>query len=285
MNGDKVRPSEDALRAELAMSAPLTGAAVALTFSTRTVGELDLAESVSVLTAKVAAVQGGDLREAEAILTAQALALNAIFTEMAVYAGLNMKHSLDVVERCMRLALKAQGQCRVTLETLAAIKNPPAAVFARQANIAHGPQQVNNEASARAATTTRECLQSATRAKRTIGASGWPPAGHRNGGRARRKRCSNGDRGSTRLARRTADGKSRSARNADKGGEWRKLREMVKTLNQAMRQHRQAPSICLVHHYGLWLLSPPRGVLSSSPSLFFFSPLRPILASACLCNS
>jgi hypothetical protein len=38
---------------------------------------------------------------------------------------------------------------------------------------------------------------------------------------------------------RTADGKSRSARNADKGGEWRELREMVKTLNQAMRQHRQ----------------------------------------------
>jgi hypothetical protein len=53
----------------------------------------------------------------------------------------------------MRLALKAQGQCRVTLETLTAIKNPPAAVFARQANIAHGAQQVNNEASARPATT------------------------------------------------------------------------------------------------------------------------------------
>ncbi|MGZ9081606.1 MAG: hypothetical protein ACXW3U_05595, partial [Rhodoplanes sp.] len=83
----------------------------------------------------------------------RALALNAIFTEMAVYAGLNMKHSLDVVERCMRLALKAQGQCRATFETLAAIKNPPAAVFARQANIAHGPQQVNNGVSAPAATT------------------------------------------------------------------------------------------------------------------------------------
>jgi hypothetical protein len=26
---------------------------------------------------------------------------------------------------------------------------------------------------------------------------------------------------------------------ADKGGEWRELREMVKTLNQAMRQHRE----------------------------------------------
>jgi hypothetical protein len=43
----------------------------------------------------------------------------------------------------MRLALKAQSQCRVTLETLAAIKNPPL-VFAKQANIAHGAQQVNN---------------------------------------------------------------------------------------------------------------------------------------------
>jgi hypothetical protein len=43
----------------------------------------------------------------------------------------------------MRMALKAQNQCRMTLETLATIKNPPA-VFARQANIADGPQQVNN---------------------------------------------------------------------------------------------------------------------------------------------
>jgi hypothetical protein len=44
----------------------------------------------------------------------------------------------------MRLALRAQGQCRATLETLAAIKNPPV-VFARQANINNGgQQQVNN---------------------------------------------------------------------------------------------------------------------------------------------
>ena len=43
----------------------------------------------------------------------------------------------------MRIALKAQSQCRATVETLATIKNPPV-VFARQANIAQGPQQVNN---------------------------------------------------------------------------------------------------------------------------------------------
>jgi hypothetical protein len=42
---------------------------------------------------------------------------------------------------------------------------------------------------------------------------------------------------------RTADGKSRSARNADKDGEWRKLREMVKALNRAMREHREARKV------------------------------------------
>jgi hypothetical protein len=46
----------------------------------------------------------------------------------------------------LRLALKAQRQCRATLETLVAIKNPQPMAFVRQANIAHGPQQVNNGA-------------------------------------------------------------------------------------------------------------------------------------------
>lgn len=50
---------------------------------------------------------------------------------------------VDQIDKFTRLALKAQSQCRATLETLAVIKNPP--VFARQANIANGPQQVNNQ--------------------------------------------------------------------------------------------------------------------------------------------
>lgn len=45
--------------------------------------------------------------------------------------------------RYLRLALKAQSQRRATLETLATIKNPPV-IYAKQANIANGPQQVNN---------------------------------------------------------------------------------------------------------------------------------------------
>ena len=47
------------------------------------------------------------------------------------------------LEAYSRMALKAQNQCRMTLETLATIKNPPI-VYAKQANIAHGHQQVNN---------------------------------------------------------------------------------------------------------------------------------------------
>jgi len=54
--------------------------------------------------------------------------------------------SVEQIDRFTRLALKAQGQCRATVKTLAVIKNPPT-VFARQANIAHGPQQVSNSVS------------------------------------------------------------------------------------------------------------------------------------------
>ena len=48
----------------------------------------------------------------------------------------------------MRLALKAQSNCRATAETVAFIRNPRT-VFANQANISNGPQQVNDAILAR----------------------------------------------------------------------------------------------------------------------------------------
>ncbi|MEJ2178812.1 MAG: hypothetical protein P8Y12_13060 [Gammaproteobacteria bacterium] len=48
----------------------------------------------------------------------------------------------------MRVALRSQSQCRATLETLSTIKNHPV-VFAKQANIAPGHQQVNNNLDSR----------------------------------------------------------------------------------------------------------------------------------------
>ena len=66
----------------------------------------------------------------------------ACHTDLAMMARSNMSNCV-VFERLMRLALKAQSNCRATAESLAAIQNPPT-VFARQANIANGPQQINN---------------------------------------------------------------------------------------------------------------------------------------------
>jgi hypothetical protein len=51
---------------------------------------------------------------------------------------------LKQFETHLALALKAQAQCRATLTALADIKNPRPVSFVQQANIANGPQQVNN---------------------------------------------------------------------------------------------------------------------------------------------
>lgn len=120
-----------------------TNAGTALQFSQGTWGEVALTEMVASLRATGDAVAGGSLESAERLLAAQAVSLNAIYGELARRAAMNMGEYLDATDRYLRLALKAQAQCRATLETLAAIKNPPV-VFAKQANIANGPQQVNN---------------------------------------------------------------------------------------------------------------------------------------------
>jgi hypothetical protein len=123
------------------MHTPL--ALTAVDFGKGYAGEISLMDTLAVLREKSAAINAGDLKDAEALLMSQALALNTVFGELARRAALNMGEYLEAADKYMRLALKAQGQCRATLETLATIKNPPV-VFAKQANIAHGPQQVNN---------------------------------------------------------------------------------------------------------------------------------------------
>jgi hypothetical protein len=42
------------------------------------------------------------------------------------------------------MAMKAQSQCRATLQTLGELKAPRSIAFIRQANLANGPQQINN---------------------------------------------------------------------------------------------------------------------------------------------
>ena len=129
--------------AALAMDTVTRNAATVHKFSVQHFGATDLLETIDCLRIKTARVCGGNLSEAESILTAQAVALDAIFTELAARAAGNMGQYLNAAETYMRLALKAQSQCRTTLEALAEIKNPRPVAFVRQQNLAVN-QQVNN---------------------------------------------------------------------------------------------------------------------------------------------
>jgi hypothetical protein len=110
-------------------------------------GKTDVGDGIDVpalmadLRAQGAVVNGGEMRQAEAMLINQATALQSLFARLAE-RGMTCT-GMAQYEADMRLALRAQAQCRSTLETLAAIKNPPV-IFAKQANIASGHQQINN---------------------------------------------------------------------------------------------------------------------------------------------
>lgn len=105
---------------------------------------LDIGELVTEMDDSVEQAQGGDLSRAEAMLISQAHALQSIFVNLARRSAVNMGEYMGAAETYMRLALKAQSQCRTTLEALAEMKNPKQTAFVRQQNIANGPQQVNN---------------------------------------------------------------------------------------------------------------------------------------------
>ena len=132
--------------AGIALAAFFSNAAVAAAFSKSQLGDrLELVPLAAAMAAIAERVNNGDMREVEATLATQAAALNVIFGELGRRAAVNMHDFPEASERYLRMALKAQNQCRMTLETLSNVKNPPV-IYARQANIANGPQQVNNGA-------------------------------------------------------------------------------------------------------------------------------------------
>lgn len=136
--------SHDHLRARVAAGPHFGAAGAIIHYGNADMGELSITDLVHVLNEQSDTINRGDLSNIEAMLGSHATALNVMFAELARRAAVNMGEYIDATEIYLKLALRAQSQCRATLETLAAIKNPPI-VFAKQANIAHGPQQVNNE--------------------------------------------------------------------------------------------------------------------------------------------
>ena len=94
------------------------------------------------LTASMDRSKGGDLSTLEDMLIGQATALQTIFTSLAKRA--QVQTSQRNLEAFLGLALKAQAQSRATITALVDLKHPKQAMFVKQANIANGPQQVNN---------------------------------------------------------------------------------------------------------------------------------------------
>lgn len=127
------------------MLLPSVRAAMTVFTYSQKLGAVDINTLVTDLRDQCDKANRGDLSRAEAQLAAQAHTLDAIFNSLAQRSMTNASAGfLQASDTYLRLALKAQSQCRTTWETLAEIKNPRPVAFVKQANISHGPQQVNN---------------------------------------------------------------------------------------------------------------------------------------------
>lgn len=75
-------------------------------------------ELVASLRASFEALRTGDMEELESMLMSQAKALEAIFVNLAVWAGSCSPKNQELM---MRIAFRAQSQCRATLQALGQI--------------------------------------------------------------------------------------------------------------------------------------------------------------------
>ena len=134
---------------DLALSGSANNVITAISFATARFDDMNLMQGIETVQRLQKEVRDGNLSAMENMLTAQAVALDAIFNSLAQRASFNVGEHLPACESYLRLALKAQAQCAKTLETLATIKNPPSVSFVKQANIGNQVQVNNGNASTR----------------------------------------------------------------------------------------------------------------------------------------
>ena len=130
-------------KARMAVKPCINGASVIQAYQANVMGkDADMSVLIDQVRETFTEVKSGDLHTLEAMLISQAAALQTIFTSLALRAQSQeyQKH----LESFLGLALKAQAQSRATISALVDLKYPRQATFVKQANIANGPQQVNN---------------------------------------------------------------------------------------------------------------------------------------------
>lgn len=107
-------------------------------------GPVDVNEYRKQIRYQAELVKSGDLSRPEEILSAQAGTLDMLFNILADKALRNLGAGYQgASETYLRMAMKAQSQCRTTIEAIGELKYPKSPTFIRQQNIA-GQQQVNN---------------------------------------------------------------------------------------------------------------------------------------------
>jgi hypothetical protein len=104
--------------------------------------DLSLTDMFKALADRSTKVIDGDLSSLERRLAVQANSLDMLFNLLADRAAMNMGSRLDAVEKYLKLAFKAQAQCRSTVEAIHLMHNPTQII--KQTNIAQGHQQVVN---------------------------------------------------------------------------------------------------------------------------------------------
>ncbi len=120
---------------------PTIKAALTTHLYTANMTEIDPSALVKRVQELVKEVSVGDLSHFESMLASQAIVLDSIFHRLSSQAQQNIGHYASATDTYLRLALKAQAQCRTNIESLASIKAPKQ--YINQTNVAN-LMQVNS---------------------------------------------------------------------------------------------------------------------------------------------
>ena len=140
-NAEKTKRMND-----LAVSPNLLNATLAKPFFDNILSEVSLVNISDGIKQQLAEVKSGDMTSIEAMLVAQANSLQIMFVSLGRKAI--SQTGLPQYTAMFNLALKAQAQSRATIQALTELKYPKQTNFVKQANIANGHQQINNNQAA-----------------------------------------------------------------------------------------------------------------------------------------
>lgn len=139
---------------------PNVKAAITLRAASKpTLGDLVLNDLADELASCIAAARNDDLSWLKEVLAAQAVVLDGLFHDLAQRGLLNAGVCLNAAEAYMRLAIKAQSQCRATVEALNAMKHLPNVNVVRQANVGQNVQLTSRVVSAKSETEQSELME------------------------------------------------------------------------------------------------------------------------------